>query len=65
MNKKLITISLISGTVMFTSIGIVTPELLIGIGSLLMGGTSLGFALQVLKESAKRKIDKTILQELR
>ena len=65
MNKKLITISLISGTVMFTGVGIVIPELSIGIGSLLMGGTSLGFALQVLKESAKRKIDKTILQELR
>ena len=65
MNKKLITISLISGTGMFTGIGIVMPELSIGIGSLLMGGTSLGFALQVLKESAKRKIDKTILQELR
>lgn len=65
MNKKLITISLISGTIMFTGIGIVMPELSIGIGSLLMGGTSLGFALQVLKESAKRKIDKTILQELR
>ena len=65
MNKKLITISLISGTIMFTGIGIVMPELSIGMGSLLMGGTSLGFALQVLKESAKRKIDKTILQELR
>jgi hypothetical protein len=65
MNKKLITISLISGTVMFTGIGIVMPELSIGMGSLLTGGTSLGLALQVLKESAKRKINKTILQELR
>ena len=50
---------------MFTGIGIVMPELSIGIGSLLTGGISLGIALQVLKESAKRKINKTILQELR
>ena len=66
MNKKLITtISLISGTVMLTGIGIVKPELSIGIGGLMMGGASLVLALQVLKESAKRKIDKIILQELR
>ena len=66
MNKKLITtISLISGTVMLTGIGIVKPELSIGIGGLMMGGASIVLALQVLKESAKRKIDKIILQELR
>lgn len=66
MNKKLITtISLISGTVMLTGMGIVKPELSIGIGGLMMGGASLVLALQVLKESAKRKIDKIILQELR
>ena len=66
MNKKLITtISLISGTVMLTGIGIVKPELSIGIGGLMMGGASLASALQILKESAKRKIDKIILQEFR
>ena len=66
MNKKLITtISLISGTVMLTGMGIVKPELSIGIRGLMMGGASLVLALQVLKESAKRKIDKIILQELR
>lgn len=65
MNKKLIAMGLISGTVMFTGIGIVFPELSVGIGSMMMGGASLVFALQVLKESARRKIDKMILQELR
>lgn len=66
MNKKLITtIGLIPVTIMFVGIGIVIPELSVGIGSLVMGGASVGFALQVLKESAKRKIDKLILQELR
>ncbi|HKX97235.1 MAG TPA: hypothetical protein VJL78_05320 [Candidatus Nitrosocosmicus sp.] len=65
MNKKLITMGLISGTVMFTGIGIVFPELSVGIGCVVMGGTSLGFALHVLKESARRKIDKMILEELR
>ncbi len=66
MNKKLITmIGLISVTVMFVGIGIVIPELSVGIGSLVMGGASVGFALQVLKESAKKKIDNRILQELR
>ena len=65
MNKKLITVGLISGTVMFTSIGFIFPEPSIGIGSMIMGGTSIGFALQVLKESAKGKIDKLILEDLR
>ena len=65
MNKKSIAVGLISGTVMLTGIGIVFPELFVGIGSVLMGGTSLGFALQVRKESARNKIDKTILEELR
>lgn len=65
MNKRLITMGLISGTVMLTSIGIVFPELSVGIGSVMMGGTSIGFALQVLKESARRKIDKMILEDLR
>jgi len=65
MNKKLITVGLISGTVMFTSIGFIFPELSIGIGSMIMGGISIGFALQVLKESARGKIDKLILEDLR
>ncbi|GKS61824.1 hypothetical protein YTPLAS21_12820 [Candidatus Nitrosocosmicus sp.] len=66
MNKKLITtIGLISVTVMFIGIGIVIPELSVGIGSLVMGAASVGFASQVLKESAKKKIDNRILQELR
>ena len=56
---------LISGTVMLTGIGIVSPELSVGIASMMMGGTSIGFALQVLKESARRKIDKVILEDLR
>ena len=65
MNKRLITTVLISGTVMLTGIGIVYPELSVGIGSVMMGGTSIYFALQVLKESAKRKIDQMILEDLR
>ena len=65
MNKRLITTVLISGTVMLTGIGIVYPELSVGIGSVMMGGTSIYFALQVLKESTKRKIDKMILEDLR
>ena len=50
---------------MLTGIGIVYPELSVGIGSVMMGGTSIVFALQVLKESAKRKIDKMVLEDLR
>jgi hypothetical protein len=65
MNKRIITMILISGTVMLTGIGIVYPELSVGIGSVMMGGTSIVFALQVWKESAKRKIDKMILEDLR
>ena len=56
---------LISGTVMLAGIGFVFPELSIGIASMIMGGTSIVFALQVLKESARRKIDKVILEDLR
>ncbi len=65
MNKKSITVGLISGTVMLAGIGFVFPELSIGIASMIMGGTSIVFALQVLKESARRKIDKVILEGLR
>ncbi len=65
MNKELITMGLISGTVMLTGIGFVFPELSIGMASMIMGGTSIVFALQVLKESARRKIDKVILEDLR
>ena len=65
MNKKLITMVLISGTVMLTIIGFVFPELSIGIASMMMGGTSIVFAMQVLKESARRKIDKMIVENLR
>ena len=65
MNNKLITMGLISGTGMLTGIGIVFPEISVGIGSVIMGGTSIVFSLQVLKEAAKRKIDKMILEELR
>jgi hypothetical protein len=65
MNKKLITMGLISGAVMSTSIGFVFPELSIGIASMMMGGTSIVFAMQVLKESARRKIDNVILEDLR
>ena len=65
MNNKLITMGLISGTGMLTGIGIVFPELSVSIGSVIMGGTSIVFSLQVLKEAAKRKIDKIILEELR
>ena len=64
MNKKSITVGLISGTVMLAGIGFVFPELSVGIGSV-MGGASLGLALQIWKESARRKIDKMILEELR
>jgi hypothetical protein len=65
MNKKSITVGLISGTVMLAGIGFVFPELSIGIASMIMGGPSIVFALQVLKESARRKIDKVILEDLR
>ena len=65
MNNKLITMGLISGTGMLTGIGIVFPELSVSVGSVIMGGTSIVFSLQVLKEAAKRKIDKIILEELR
>ena len=65
MNNKIITMGLISGTGMLTGIGIVFPELSVSVGSVIMGGTSIVFSLQVLKEAAKRKIDKIILEELR
>jgi hypothetical protein len=65
MNKKLITVGLISGTAIVTSIGIVFPELYTGIASMVMGGTSMSMALQVYKASARRKISKMLLQELR
>ena len=50
---------------MLIGIGIVFPELSVSVGSVIMGGTSIVFSLQVLKEAAKRKIDKIILEELR
>ena len=57
--------SLLGGTVIVTGIGIALPELYAGIASLVMGGASLTMALQVYKDSAKRKINNLLLRELR
>jgi hypothetical protein len=65
MNNRLITIGLISGTAIVTGLGIALPELYTGIASMVMGSASLAMALQVYKESARRKINKMILEELR
>lgn len=65
MNKKLITAGLIGGTAIVTSVGILLPELYTGIASMGMGGASLISALQVYKDSARKKINKMLLQELR
>jgi hypothetical protein len=65
MNKKLITMGLISGTVIVTIFGIILPELYTGIASMGIGGASLFSALQVYKDSARKKINKMVLQQLR
>ena len=65
MNKRLITIGLIGGTAIVTGLGLALPELYIGMASMVMGGASLCMALQVYKDSAKRKINKIMLEELR
>ena len=65
MNNRLITIGLISGTAIVTGLGFALPELYTGIASMVMGGASLVMALQVYKESERRKISKMILEELR
>ncbi len=65
MNKRLITMGLISGTAIVTGLGIALPELYTGIASMVMGGASLSMALQVYRDSAKRKINKMLLEELR
>jgi hypothetical protein len=65
MNKRLITMGLISGTAIVTNLGIALPELYTGITGMGLGGASLSIALQVYKDSAKRKINKMLLEELR
>lgn len=65
MNKILITMGLIGGTAIATSIGIALPELYTSIASMAMGGASLTMTLQVYKESARKKISKMVLEELR
>lgn len=65
MNKKLVTMVLISGTAVVTSLGIALPGLYTGIASMAIGGASLSMALQVYKESAQRKISRLVLEELR
>jgi len=65
MNKRLITMGLIGGTAIVTALGLALPELYIGMASMVMGGASLCMALQVYKDSAKRKINKVMLEELR
>ena len=65
MNKRLITMGLIGGTAIVIGLGIALPELYIATASMVMGGASLSMALQVYKDSAKRKINKIMLEELR
>ena len=56
---------LIGGTAIVTIFGIILPELYTGVASMGIGGASLFSALQVYKESARRKINKMLLEELR
>ena len=65
MNKRLIAMGLVCGTAIVTALGIALPDLSTGIASMAMGSASLYMALQVYKDSAKRKIDKMVLEELR
>ena len=65
MNERLITMGLIGGTAIVTSLGIALPELYTGIASMGIGGASLFSALQVYKDSARKKINKMVLQQLR
>ena len=65
MNKRSITMGLIGGTAIITGLGMALPELYIAMASMVMGGASLCMALQVYRDTAKRKINKVILEELR
>jgi len=65
MYKKLIDMGLVSGAALVTIFGIILPELYMGIASRGMGMTSLYSALQVYRDSAKRKINKMLLEKLR
>lgn len=65
MNKRLITMGLIAGTALISGIGTMYPNIFVGIASMTIGATSLALAFHVLKESAKRRIDKIILNDLR
>ena len=65
MNKKLITMGLIGGTAIVTIFGIILTDLYAGIASMGIGGASLFSALQVYTDSARKKINKMVLQQLR
>ena len=65
MNKRLITMGLIGGTAIVTIFGTILPELYTGVASMGIGCASLFSALQVYKDSARKKISKVILEELR
>lgn len=56
---------LIGGTAIVTIFGIILPELYTGVASMGIGGASLFSALQVYKDSARKKINKMVLQQLR
>ena len=56
---------LIGGTAIVTIFGIILTDLYAGIASMGIGGASLFSALQVYKDSARKKINKVILEELR
>ena len=56
---------LIGGTAIVTGLGIALPELYMAMASMVIGGASLSMALQVYKDSAKRKINKIMLEDLR
>ena len=56
---------LIGGTAIVTGLGIALPESYMAVASMVMGGASLSMALQVYKDSAKRKINKIMLEDLR
>lgn len=65
MNTKKLTMGLIAGTASVTVLGILVPEPSIAVTNVVMGGSSLILAFHLLAKSARRKISKTILEEMR
>lgn len=65
MNSRIIAWTLVGGATAVTASGLVTAELALAVGSVVLGGCSMVVALQTITESRRKTVSAKLLEQLR